>query len=85
MSKGYRIRHYRAMSAEDRHTVDRWLKANAVVGSIFAAGLLAMALAGSTRPRDESVANHVNASKVAESGKNHRGASGSRAGSQPPQ
>jgi hypothetical protein len=82
MSKGYIVRHYRAMSPEDQETVDRWLKANAVVGSIFAAGLLAMALAGSMGARDESVANHVDASKVAESGKNHKEAPGSRSGSQ---
>jgi hypothetical protein len=43
------------MSAEDRHTFDRWLKANAVVGSIFAAGLFAMALAGARASRYASV------------------------------
>src|SRR5262245_45866525 len=71
MSRGYIARQYRAMSPEDRHTFDRWLKANAVVGSIFAAGLFAMALAGSMGPRDATVANTIDASKVAASEKNH--------------
>jgi hypothetical protein len=59
------------MSPEDRHTFDRWLKANAVVGSIFAAGLFAMALAGSAGPRTASVTKTTDASKVAASEKNH--------------
>jgi hypothetical protein len=37
------------------HEFDRWLKANAVIGSLLAIGMLAMALAGlnpATRPDD---------------------------------
>jgi hypothetical protein len=71
MSKGCIVRQYRAMSPEDRRTFDRWLKANAVFGSIFAAGLFAMALAGSTGPHDATVANNIDASKVACVRKNH--------------
>jgi hypothetical protein len=71
MSTGYFVRQYRTMSPEDRRTFDRWLKANAVVGSIIAAGLFAMALAGSTGPRDATVANNNDASKVVASEKNH--------------
>ena len=47
MSDGNITRHYRAMSAEDRRTFDRWLKANAAAGLIIASGLVAMALLGS--------------------------------------
>jgi len=41
------------MSPEDQLTFDGWIRANAVVGSIFAIGMLAMAVVGSnsvTRP-----------------------------------
>ena len=55
---------YRDMSPEDRRTFDRWLKANAVVGLMFAAGLFAMALAGSTGRRDATVANNIDVSKL---------------------
>ena len=65
MSKGDIVRQYRAMSPEDRRTFDRWLKANAVIGSIFAAGLFAMALAGAAGPRDPTAAINIDASKVA--------------------
>jgi hypothetical protein len=47
MTKGEIVSAYRHMSNEDRDCFDRWLKANAVVGSIFAAALMAMAVAGS--------------------------------------
>lgn len=39
--------YYERLSAEDRRAFDRWLLANAVFGSIFAAVLVAMAFAGS--------------------------------------
>jgi hypothetical protein len=39
--------YYKRLSAEDRRTFDRWLQANAIFGSIFAAVLIAMAFAGS--------------------------------------
>src|SRR5262249_58039246 len=38
------------LSPEDQHTFNRWLKANAIVGAIFAIGLIAMALAGVAGP-----------------------------------
>jgi hypothetical protein len=51
------------LSLEDQRTFDRWLEANAVVGLILAAGLVAMALVGSglEAPRDAMVADGSNA------------------------
>jgi hypothetical protein len=46
-SKGQILLQYRTMSPQDQATFRRWLRLNAVVGSIVAAGLVAMALAGS--------------------------------------
>jgi hypothetical protein len=59
MGKGFILYSVARMSREDRHAFDRWLKANAVVGLIFAAGLVAMALIGanSTPPGDTAVAS----------------------------
>jgi hypothetical protein len=37
---------YRTLSCTDRLAFDRWLKANAVVASIFSVSLVVMALAG---------------------------------------
>jgi len=50
--------YYKRLSAEERHTFDRWLQANAIFGSIFAVVLIAMAFAGSRSiaPRDAAVA-----------------------------
>ena len=45
MTKGEIHWFYKSMSADDQRTFDRWLKANLVIGSIVAGGLLAMALA----------------------------------------
>src|SRR5258708_36455401 len=39
--------YYEKLSPEDQHTFNRWLKANAIEGAIFAIALIAMALAGS--------------------------------------
>src|SRR5262245_24532676 len=47
MAKGKIFQQYKLLSHEDQRTFDRWLKANAVVGLLLAAGLVAMALAGS--------------------------------------
>ena len=49
---------YRTASPEDQRSFDRWLKANAFIGSILAAGLIAMAIAGWTSqiPQDVEVA-----------------------------
>jgi hypothetical protein len=51
--------YYNRLSAEDRRIFDRWLLANAVFGSIFAAVLVAMAFAGSRSIalRDAAVAS----------------------------
>jgi hypothetical protein len=38
---------YKTLSPDDRRTFDGWLKSNALIGSILAAGLVAMAVAGS--------------------------------------
>ena len=50
--------YHERLSAEDRRAFDRWLLANAVFGSIFAAVLVAMAFAGSRSValRDAAVA-----------------------------
>jgi hypothetical protein len=48
------------------HEFDRWLKANAVLGSILAIGMLAMALAGlnsAESPDGATVPSSVTASK----------------------
>jgi len=47
MTKGEIIAQYRNMSDADRSAVDRWLKANIVIGSLIAGGVVLMALAGS--------------------------------------
>ena len=47
MTKGQISRMYQQLSTEDRRTFDRWLKANTVIGSIFSAALVAMALSAS--------------------------------------
>jgi hypothetical protein len=39
---------YRTMSPQDQATFRRWLRLNAVAGSVLAAGLIAMALVGSS-------------------------------------
>jgi hypothetical protein len=38
---------YERMSPQDRRTFDRWISANAILGAVFAVGMLAMAVAGS--------------------------------------
>jgi hypothetical protein len=54
------------MSREDRRTFNRWLKANAVIGFMFAAGLVTMALIGSdlARPDEAAVANNTKGSEA---------------------
>src|SRR6516165_10222361 len=67
MSDGNITRHYRAMSAEDRRTFDRWLKANAAAGLIIASGLVAMALLGSNSAgRDATLADNRAVSGLAQ-------------------
>jgi hypothetical protein len=50
-SKGQILVQFRTMSPEDQATFRHWLRLNAVVGSILAAGLVAMALVGSNADR----------------------------------
>jgi hypothetical protein len=66
MGKGRIAFYYRRLSPDDQRTFDRWLKANAIVGAIFASGLIAMALTGSrfVGPRDAEVASRTKASDV---------------------
>jgi hypothetical protein len=74
MGKGYILRARKTMSEEDQRAFDRWLKANAVVGLIFAAGIIAMAWAGSIRcwrirrkpPMSESPHRHNAVTKAAD-------------------
>jgi len=58
---------YKSMSPEDRRSFDRWLKANAIFGLILAAGVVAMAFAGSRTvgSRDATMADNRDASDVA--------------------
>ena len=67
MGKGRIAFYYGRLSPEDQRTFDRWLKANAIVGAIFATGLIAMALTGSRSvgPRDAEVASRTKAPDVA--------------------
>jgi hypothetical protein len=46
MAEGRISESYQKMSVEDQTEFNRWLKANAVVGSIFAAAVLMMAFVG---------------------------------------
>jgi uncharacterized membrane protein len=46
MAEGRIAEFYQKISAEDRIEFDRWLKANAVVASIFSAAMVAMAFVG---------------------------------------
>jgi hypothetical protein len=54
------------MSLEDKRTFDRWLKANTVVGFVFAAALVTMAHIGSDLARSDAatVANNTKESGV---------------------
>jgi hypothetical protein len=71
VENGYISRNYMKMSPEDRRTFDRWLKANAILGLIFALGIIAMAVAGSNSGglRDAAVAENNKTSNVVASEK----------------
>jgi hypothetical protein len=62
------------MSAEDQLTFNRWLKANTVVGLILAAGLAAMAVAGSNSVGrlDAAVADRTKISGAGDSDQRRR-------------
>lgn len=59
----------RDWSSEDPREFNRWIKANAVIGSLLAAGLFAMAVAGapSAGPGDAATAGNSKDSEVAAS------------------
>jgi hypothetical protein len=67
MGKSEAALNYKSMSLEDRRSFDRWLKANAIFGMIFAAGVVAMAFAGARTvgSRDATMAENRDASDVA--------------------
>lgn len=50
MKKDDNLRKYRDMPDEARREYDRWMSANAAIGTIVAVGLIAMALAGWMTP-----------------------------------
>ena len=68
VEKGKLAQQYKAMSPEDQRTFNRWLKANTIVGVMLAAGLVAMALAGSNSVgrRDGVAADRTNGVIVSE-------------------
>jgi hypothetical protein len=59
MGEGRTSEFYKQLSPQDRIQFDRWLKANAVVASIFSAAVVVMAFAGtrSSGPVDASAAH----------------------------
>ena len=67
MEKGRIFEQYRSMSPEDQRTFNRWVTANAVVGLVVSAALVAMAVVGanSERPRDAILAAGKNAPELA--------------------
>jgi hypothetical protein len=66
VERGCILHKLKEMSWENRHTFDRWLKANAVVGFVFTAALVAMALIGPdlARPDEGAVANNAAGSEA---------------------
>jgi hypothetical protein len=65
MGKGYISRFYKTMSPEDQRVYDRWLMGNAIIGSILAMGLVAMAIAGFNSTPSPAVANSKNSDVIA--------------------
>jgi hypothetical protein len=59
MGEGRTSEFYKQLSPQDRIQFDRWLKANAVVASIFSAAVVVMAFAGArlSEPVDTSAAH----------------------------
>ena len=53
-------------SPQDWREFDRWIRANAIIGSLLAAGLLAMAVAGapSAGPGDTAAAGNSNGAEM---------------------
>jgi hypothetical protein len=65
MRKGYISRFYKTMSPEDQRIYNRWLMGNAVIGSILAMGLVAMAIVGFNSAPSPTVATGKNPDVVA--------------------
>jgi len=68
MGKGHIAFYYRRLSAEDQRTFNRWLKANAIVGAMFLAGMIAMAVGSRSLgpgPHDPAVAGSKKPSETA--------------------
>jgi hypothetical protein len=55
---------YQHGSVQDPETFDRWLKANAVIATIFAAALAGMALGGSKAGPVQAIAGSAQASEL---------------------
>jgi hypothetical protein len=71
VGKGYISRFYKTMSPEDQRVYDRWLMGNAIVGSILAMGLVAMAIAGFNSAPSPMVANSKNPDVIASKPRPH--------------
>jgi len=65
VEKGYISRFYKTMSPEDQRKYNRWLMGNAVIGSILAMGLVAMAIAGFNSASSPTMANSKNPDVIA--------------------
>jgi|SRR6266540_7387193 len=65
------ILQYKSVSANDQRTFDRWLKASAVVGSIFAAVVFATAMAASDPGPRQADAKGTKATEFGTSEKRH--------------
>jgi|SRR3954469_18821751 hypothetical protein len=65
VGKGYISRFYKTMSPEDQREYNRWLIGNAIIGSIFAMGLMAMAIIGFNSAPSPTVATSKNPDVIA--------------------
>jgi hypothetical protein len=65
MTKGELLAKYRDLSPEEQRKFDRWLKANAIIASLFALGLVAMAINSSGLPGpDTAIAKGADSASV---------------------
>jgi hypothetical protein len=65
MEKDHTSRYCKSMSPEVQREYDRWLMGNAVIGSILAMGLVAMAIAGFNSAPSPTMANSKNPDVIA--------------------
>ena len=61
------LREYQRLSAEERHTFNKWLKANAMFGAMLFIGLLAMAWMGNSVGRTDATIDASSKSSIARS------------------